>query len=217
MRLTHLGHSCLLVDVDGTRVLVDPGVYSSGLDDLRGLAAIAITHQHPDHLDTDRLPALAAQNPAAALLAEPESAALIGERLQLSAQPLAAGESVPLGPVRLAPLGDQHAFNHDDVPACGNRGILIGADGQPTLFHPGDAYAVTPEGVDILALPLNAPWAAVRDTLAFARAVAPRIVVPIHDGLLSDDGRASYLKHIETFGPAGAQVRPLTRGTPTEV
>ncbi|MBE7161701.1 MAG: MBL fold metallo-hydrolase, partial [Williamsia herbipolensis] len=30
MRVTHFGHSCILVEIDGTTVLFDPGVFSDG-------------------------------------------------------------------------------------------------------------------------------------------------------------------------------------------
>ncbi|MDQ3307853.1 MAG: MBL fold metallo-hydrolase, partial [Actinomycetota bacterium] len=40
MRLTHLGHACLLVETGSTRVLIDPGTYSTGFDALRDLDAI---------------------------------------------------------------------------------------------------------------------------------------------------------------------------------
>ena len=66
MRLQKLGHACLMVE-DGARVLIDPGSFSTGFEDLTGLTAILITHQHPDHVDVARLPALLAANPDALL------------------------------------------------------------------------------------------------------------------------------------------------------
>jgi glyoxylase-like metal-dependent hydrolase (beta-lactamase superfamily II) len=53
MRLTHLGHACLLAEAGGARMLFDPGVLS-GFDDVRDLDAVLVTHQHPDHLDPAR-------------------------------------------------------------------------------------------------------------------------------------------------------------------
>ena len=38
MDITHLGHSCLLVESAGTRVLLDPGTFSHGFEELTGLA-----------------------------------------------------------------------------------------------------------------------------------------------------------------------------------
>ena len=44
MRLTHFGHSCLLVELLGSRILFDPGNFSSGFESLTGLDAILVTH-----------------------------------------------------------------------------------------------------------------------------------------------------------------------------
>ena len=74
MRLTHFGHSCLLADVDGTRLLFDPGVFSHGFEGITDLDAILITHQHPDHVDRDRVAALVEANPQAKLFADPQTA-----------------------------------------------------------------------------------------------------------------------------------------------
>ena len=73
MRITHLGHACLLVEMADTRVLVDPGTFADDLSALRDLDAVLVTHQHPDHLDPDRVPALVAANPDAVVLCDPSS------------------------------------------------------------------------------------------------------------------------------------------------
>ena len=66
---------------------------------------------------------------------------------------------------------------------------MLRSEGQPTLFHPGDAYDTVPSGVDILAIPAYGPWAAMKETVDFARAVGALEGFPIHDELLSDRGR----------------------------
>ena len=50
MRLTRFGHSCLLVEEGGARVLLDPGSFSEGFETLEGLTAVCVTHQHVDHV-----------------------------------------------------------------------------------------------------------------------------------------------------------------------
>jgi hypothetical protein len=63
MRLTKFGHSCLLVEEGGARVLLDPGSFSEGFETLEGLTAVCLTHQHVDHLDPERVRLLLDRNP----------------------------------------------------------------------------------------------------------------------------------------------------------
>lgn len=211
MRLTHLGHACLLVEIADQRILIDPGVYSSGFEDLTDLSAVLVTHQHPDHIDMDRVPSLLSANAEARLLVEPDTAVAAGIS---SGSVFAAGSEADIASVHIRGVGGQHAVNHDQIQPIGNVGYVISADGEPTLFHPGDMYAETPADVDVLALPLNAPWAKMAETLTFLRAVEPRVAVPIHDGLLNSTGRDGYLMHVTKFGPSGTEVRDLSDGQP---
>jgi L-ascorbate metabolism protein UlaG (beta-lactamase superfamily) len=102
------------------------------------------------------------------------------------------------------------------LPRIGNLGLVLRAGGEPSLFHPGDAYDGAPGQVDILALPLNAPWAASRDTITFAERISPRICVPIHDALLSAIGRQLYLSQVRNLGPQAMEVRDLSDGSPAD-
>jgi L-ascorbate metabolism protein UlaG (beta-lactamase superfamily) len=78
--LVHLGHACVVGDTGAARVLVDPGVFSEGWQTLEGLDAILVTHQHFDHLDLEKLPALLEQNPDAELVVDPGTADGLRER-----------------------------------------------------------------------------------------------------------------------------------------
>lgn len=199
MRITHYGHACLLVEVNDWRILIDPGNYSDGFQDLRGLDAIIVTHQHADHVDPDRFDALAAANRQARLYSDAQTAEILGED-GLDVQVLVVGRDVIVGDVTVSPFGEQHAFNHSGVPRVANIGVRLTADGEPVVFHPGDAYDAEPGPIDILAVPLNAPWTPVRDTIDFVRRIAPEGIVPIHDALLSPTGRKLYLTHVGTHG-----------------
>ena len=215
MRLTHLGHACLLVETGGQRILIDPGVFSPAIGDITGLNVILVTHQHADHVDLERLPAMLEANPQARLYAEPQAALLL-EEAGIAAEHTAPGEPLTFGLVQVMPVGDKHALINEALPQIGNLGVVLRAEGEPSLFHPGDAYDGDPGHVDILALPLNAPWTASSDTVAFAQRISPRVSVPIHDVLLSDVGRQLYLSQAQAFGPEGMEVRDLSDGVPVE-
>lgn len=198
MRVTHLGHACLLVESADRRILIDPGNFSSGFEELTGLDAIVVTHNHPDHFDPERAPRLIRANPGTPVHTDP----LTADKLRaegVSAVPTRQGEAFAVGDVTVTPVGELHAFNHDAMPRIPNVGVVLRADGERTLFHPGDAYDAEPGPVDVLAHPLNAPWAASRDSIAFVARIAPKVFIPIHDALLSDVGHRMYSGHIEQF------------------
>ncbi len=215
MRITHLGHSCLLVDVAGTRLLLDPGTLTPSFDGIGHVDAVLITHQHPDHLDVDRLPGLLTDADTE-LLAEPQTVTVLG-KAGLSAGTLPAGAEHQVGAVRVRAVGGDHAVVHPEVPRVGNVGLLVDAPGEPLLFHPGDAYDAVPEAVDVLAVPLAAPWSKAAEMVDFARAVASSMAFPIHDAHLSPAGRGLYLGLLDRMSPERTTVRDLAGAGSVEV
>lgn len=181
MHLTHYGHACVLVDTGAARLLFDPGAFSSGFTGLEGLDAILVTHQHFDHVDADALRTLLRANPDAALVTDGQTA---GRLDGIDARTAAPGDVLALGGAEVTVVGSgDHAQIHPDIPLVANNGYLV--DGA--LLHPGDAYV--PPGVDELAtllLPTGAPWLKVSEAVDYLRSVAPRTVVPIHEGTLAD-------------------------------
>jgi L-ascorbate metabolism protein UlaG (beta-lactamase superfamily) len=218
MRITHLGHAAVLAETDDARILIDPGNVSDSWHSLTDLDAVLVTHQHPDHLDPDNLPALAAANASTAILVEPSILDLInaGKLPSLGdrAAALPPDDQMAIGDVLITAVGGQHAIIHRDIPRIGNVGYVLQSEGQPTLFHPGDALDTVPDGIDILAVPAYGPWAAMKETIDFVRAVGALEGFPIHDELLSDRGRTLILNRLNEM--TNTRVVDLRGGTTHE-
>lgn len=212
MRLTHLGHSTVLIETDQVRLLIDPGTLTPGLEEVTDLDAVLVTHQHADHLDPQRLPALMAANPGAGLHIEPQTVA-VTDAAGVRARELAPGAVLGIGDLRVQAVGGWHALIHERIPRVGNVGLLVSERDGPTLFHPGDSLEYRPDGVDLLALPLSAPWSSMGPVADFADQAGADVIVPIHDGLLSPAGRVAFLNVLARVCP-GLDVRDLA-GTGT--
>ncbi|HKS45556.1 MAG TPA: MBL fold metallo-hydrolase [Amycolatopsis sp.] len=206
MRIVHYGHACVLLETENARILLDPGTYSKGFEAERELAAVVITHQHSDHIDADRLPALIEANPDAKLVIDPGSEDTV-RKLGLEFEVVRPGDAFELGGAAVNVVGGQHAVVHPDIPIVPNVGYLFD---HGAFYHPGDSFFVPEQKIDVLGLPTGAPWLKAGEAVDFLRAVSPRVAVPIHEAVL-----ATPQMHYGLFtnlAPEGTEVFVAPRG-----
>jgi L-ascorbate metabolism protein UlaG (beta-lactamase superfamily) len=202
MKLTHLGHACLLVETGGTRLLFDPGTMSA-FDDVRDLDGVLVTHQHPDHLDPARIGSLLAANPGATLWVDADTDTAVPG---LPAHRVVrTGDKFEAGGAAVEVTGGLHAAVYGAVPGCTNAAYLVD-DGA--FFHPGDSFALPGRDVDVLAVAIDGPWLKLAEAVDYVRAARPRVAVPVHEGETTDP--AKYAGMLAAFSPDGV-VRVLPR------
>jgi L-ascorbate metabolism protein UlaG (beta-lactamase superfamily) len=199
--LTWLGHSTVVIDLEGMRVVTDPvlrariwhlrrdrSVAAEALDDLD---AILISHTHFDHLDLRSLDRLDRGLP----VVTPRGAGrLVRRRGFERVVELDAGEELPLGAVRIRATHAEHESSRGpfsaDAPSLG----YVVEDGA-RIYFAGDTELFPEMGnigpVDVALLPV-AGWgprlgAGHLDPAKAAEALRllrPKAALPIHWGTL---------------------------------
>jgi len=201
VKVTRYGHSCVLVEDGDGRVLLDPGMFSTGFEQLRGLTAVLITHQHPDHLDVERVTRLLEANPEATLVTDE------GSQLDLPRTVVHAGDALDLG-TTVTVHGSDHAVIHPDIPGVPNVGYLVGG----RFFTPGDALTVPDADVEVLGLPTDAPWLKLVEAVGLLRDMKPAKAFPVHDGVLAPAATGIWFGHFDRLAPDGTSFSPLAAG-----
>jgi L-ascorbate metabolism protein UlaG (beta-lactamase superfamily) len=200
MRIIKFGHACVRVEYDGVAVVVDPGVFTE-VGAVDGADAVLVTHEHADHYLPDNLRATDAPVFTIDAVADKirDDAPDVAERVTV----VRPGQEFEAGlPVRA--VGELHAVIHPEMPRFFNSGYVVTA-GQEKLYHPGDALTAPEEEVDLLCVPVSAPWLKASEAVDFARAVqAPRNLA-IHDRIYSEAGLGILDGHMNAFLPDAGQ------------
>ncbi len=185
MKITKFGQCCLLIEVNGKRVLTDPGRFSVSQNTVTDIDLILITHEHADHIHSASLQAILENNPKAQVVTNSGVARVLTE-LGISHEILEGAAHGEMSGVALEAYDGKHAEIFEEYGQVQNTGYFIANQ----LFYPGDAYTEPKKDVPVLALPVAGPWCKSADAIAYALRVKPQKAFPVHDWLLNDDGVA---------------------------
>jgi len=211
MQLTKLGHSCVRLAKDGGTLVIDPGAWS-GPDVLAGAQAVLVTHEHADHLDPDALrAAMAADSSLELWSAAPVTAkfAEFGDR----AHAVAPGDAFTAAGFDVWVSGGQHAKIIEQIPVIPN--VCFTVDGR--VFHPGDSFTRPAAPVDVLLVPVSAPWLKFSEAADYIAAAGARRGYAIHDAILALNGLGLIGNLLTAVSPADRPVTRLEPGTTVDV
>ncbi|HVQ43485.1 MAG TPA: MBL fold metallo-hydrolase [Candidatus Saccharimonadia bacterium] len=212
MKITKLGHACLVVEEGEAQILIDPGAYSQGFEGLRELDAVLVTHQHADHVTPEALAKIRQNNPGIAVYADEGTVEVMAGRGDVDVKPVHAGEEFDVAGVKVKVFGSDHAVIHPTIPGIENVGYMIAA----RFFYPGDNFTQPGDPVEVLALPFGAPWLKVSEVIDYVMAVKPLVAIPVHDAVLAiPQMNVAIVKRFTD--PASIELRVVENGTTTEV
>lgn len=211
MKITKYTHSCLLIEVDDNKILIDPGEFTWKANDLTddvltGVDYCLITHEHFDHFHEPALKRLHELSPNVLFKAGPAMVAKFKE-INLSA------DSTPNDLIKLE-VGE-HAHLWDGVPVFENTKMTIAGK----LLDLGDSMdaASSPE---VLAVPIFGPWlgGTVSNAVNLAMKLQPKYVIPMHDWHYHTEAREGFVKRLQEWcEPKGIKVIGAELGKPYEI
>lgn len=180
MRITHEGHSCVQIEKEGTKVLIDPGKFAFDVngkqpEEFTDLAAILLTHEHGDHTDPEILTKILAVNSSCIVYANASIQSLLSQHA-INVSVVHPDEVVMVGPFSVRGVKAPH--EPLPVPVPESVGFLI----DETVAHCGDSLHPVrlPEKIKMLCAPASAPWMNALQGIEFVEQVKPEIVMPIH-------------------------------------
>jgi L-ascorbate metabolism protein UlaG (beta-lactamase superfamily) len=212
MKITKFEHACFIVEHTGQILVVDPGSFTTPLIDLTNVAAIVLTHEHPDHWTPEQLRRILDRNPNAQIFAPSSIAGKVGADFPITV--VQDGDVNQVGPFTIASYGSEHAVIHSSIPVITNVGVLI----NDSIFYPGDAFTVPPVPVNVLAAPSGAPWMKIAEAMDYVLAVEPKRAFPTHEMVNSVIGKGMANQRLEwATKEAGGEYFPLEPGDTLDV
>jgi len=221
MKIIKYIHSCLVFEHNGFKLLIDPGNYTFAEgrvkpQDFADVSAIIITHIHPDHLDMDNLKKIIALSKAPVYTNKQVAAALqkegIDSELFTEGKRDFGGMEFVAMPVTHMPLLDS--------PIPEMTGYIINGN----ILHPVDSFQkelTEIKNIQLLILPTMAPFCNELQVTAFADALKPQNILPVHDGLGKEFfvklRNANYVKHFAAIGVKFLQAPSAILADGTEV
>lgn len=229
MKITKLGHCCLVVEVNGVRIMTDPGAWSTLQNEATNIDYIFITHEHQDHFHLESLKIVLKNNPKAKIVTNTSVGKLL-DKEKVSYELLEHGEAKEFGAVRVEGHGEKHAVIYQDFGQVVNTGYFF----ANRFFYPGDAFYLpadlpvrgTQAGasaqagnpkkpVEILALPVSGPWMKISDAIDYAKLLKPKVCFPVHDGMLKFN-QATRMVSQKFLPPASIEFMDIPEGETRE-
>ena len=185
MKITKYNQSCLLIETNNKRFLIDPGnigFEESLLDEWNNINYILVTHRHGDHCNTEAINTIIRRDNAKLYTTKEvaDNTNLINPII------IKQGDLIDLGDVKIEVTKAIHGFFTKMKKSGGeifeNVGYIID-DGNKRLYTTSDTINFNNDyRCDILCVPFNGNGLTlgIIDGVMFAQDINPELLIPVH-------------------------------------
>lgn len=175
MKITKYPQSCLIIEQQGKRIVIDPGSLVSdkfNAQDLLPIDAILITHEHEDHADPELIRSIVG-NSKLPVIANLSTKNLLGD---IVSRVVSDNEKFEVAGINVVARELPHCLMIDGSAGPQNTGFIV----EGVFFHAGDGIKLDNLQVPSAAIPIAGPDISARDVFDFIKQLSCQTVVPIH-------------------------------------
>jgi L-ascorbate metabolism protein UlaG (beta-lactamase superfamily) len=210
MKVTRYPQSCLVLEKEGHKVVIDPGKFFAekyGIDELDGVEAVLYTHEHIDHYHPETARAL--HEKGVPVYCNASTAEQIHTKGMCTV--VENNQQFDIGGFKITAYELPHCLLPDGSEGPQNTGYLI--DG--VFFDPGDGKELAGLQADSMALPISGPDISMLDAFNFAKQVGAKVAIPVHYRWMGADAHA--YKDFAEWSKQPFELRVLEDGESTEL
>jgi len=208
MKITKYPQSCILIETNNKKVLIDPGrdVYEQTdmkPEDWNNIDFLLLTHKHSDHCFSEAIKKIKDNNPEMLIISNSEVKDILKEG-GVEVEVINEGEIKEFNNLKIEAVKAIHGC----CPALGsaagmpkeNIGFIID-DGNLRAYHCGDTIAFYSDfKADVVFVPICGHGVVMEPDIAidFCNLIKPKLVIPIHyDCSLHPLGTKEFEKQIK--------------------
>ena len=185
MKITKYNQSCLLIETNNKKILIDPGntgYEESLLNEWNNINYIFVTHKHPDHCNIQAINTIAKRDNAVIYTTNE----VVNNIELINPIIVKQGDIIDLGNIKIEITKAIHGFftsmKYNNQEIFENIGIIID-DGHKKIYSTSDTINFNNNyKCDILCMPFNGNGITlgIVDGVMFAQDIAPELVIPVH-------------------------------------
>jgi len=184
MKITKYEQSCILVETNEKRILIDPGKYCYGGDfkpeDWKNIDILLITHGHHDHCMPEAIEIINKNNKLLIF-----GSKWVGEILaakNIAIEVLETNQEKKIDNIIIKAIKANHGEHPDMKESPGHTiGFLI--QGDKSVYHCSDTlYMKDKPYADIVLVPISNNWVTMgsEEAALFVNEIKPKLAIPIH-------------------------------------
>lgn len=214
MESFRLSHAGVVLEKQGSSLIIDPGSFGEGEELAAALAdvvppvGLVITHEHADHWTPKNVAAIRDLAPSCPIFTTAATADALAAAGIDGAEVVREGDRRGAGSFALEFYGRRHEVLHSSIPVIDNIGVRV----DEVFAYGGDSLVRPPFEADLLGVPIGSPWSNIGQVMDFVLNSAPRRVYLTHDGMLSPAGLALFETRVrEALAVTGGELVELPR------